>query len=80
MAVRSSHNLLAVLLLAVVQAHPLAQPMACLEPGLIQPIPVVALANPPPAARARTGAFLGAAVRDHLAKAYRSAHIWKQKG
>ena len=29
---------MAVLFFAVVQAHPLAQPMACLEPGLIQPV------------------------------------------
>ena len=28
----------AVLFFAVVQAHPLAQPMACLQPGLIQPV------------------------------------------
>jgi len=42
-AVRSSHNLLAVLLLAVVEAHPLAQPMSCLEPGLIQPVYPVAV-------------------------------------
>ena len=41
-------NLVAVILLAVVQAHPLAQPMACLEPGLIQPVyPVAVLSLAP---------------------------------
>ncbi len=33
-----AETLVAVIFRQVVQAHPLAQPMACLEPGLIQPV------------------------------------------